>query len=232
MHKVFLTMAFLTLFAPVSPQALANDFGLVGGNTAFSLSVRSFRDQKFESVVPQKYDYSCGSAALATLLNYHYDNDLTEQQVLDAMYSVGDKQKIKKKGFSLLDMKRYLADLGYRADGFKLDLERIQKTGVPGIVLLNTKGYLHFVVLKGVNNKHVLLGDPALGVRKVSHDEFNKMWNDVFFVIRNDTHIARNSFTRDNEWSSNRNALFKTALSDQTLSTFTINTAVTPYIYN
>jgi len=232
MQKLLLIFVFYILALPINVQALANDFGLVGGNTAFSLNVNSFKDKKFETVVAQKYDYSCGSAALATLLNYHYEKQVSEQQVLDAMYSVGNKQKIKKQGFSLLDMKKYLSSLGYNADGFKLSLERVQNTGVPGIVLLNTKGYLHFVVLKGVNNTHVLLGDPALGIRKVSHENFNDMWNDVFFVIRNDTQTARKSFSDDDAWSNRRNVLLGTAISDQNLSTFTINTAVTPNIYN
>jgi len=211
--------------------AQANDFGLVGGNRAFSLQVSSFKAQRFKSVIPQQYDFSCGSAALATLLKYHYDNAVTEQQVLDAMYEVGDRAKIKTQGFSLLDMKQYLKTLGYAADGFQLDLDRIKKAGVPGIVLINSGGYMHFVVLKGINQTHVLLGDPARGTRKVTHAEFKEMWNNIFFVIRNKTDGARLSFSHEDKWSDRRQVLFTTALSNQSLSTLTMQTAIAPGIY-
>ncbi len=215
----------------ISVQAQANDFGLVGGNRAFSLSVSSFKSQRYEAVIPQKYDFSCGSAALATLLKFHYEMPVTEQEILDAMYEAGDQEKIKTQGFSLLDMRRYLATLGYRADGFQLDLGKIREAGIPGIALVNTNGYMHFVVVTGVNQTHVMLGDPALGTRKLTHDEFNDMWNNIFFVIRDQTHRARHSFNRDHSWPDRRKALFRRALSDQTLSSISIYTALTPGVY-
>lgn len=211
--------------------AHANDFGLVGGNRAFSLQVTSFKAQRFETVIPQQYDFSCGSAALATLMKFHYQVPVTEQEVLDAMYKVGNQEKIRTQGFSLLDMKRYLETLGYRADGFQLDLEKIREAGIPGIVLVNTNGYMHFVVIKGVSPTHVLLGDPALGTRKLTHDEFKEIWNNIFFVIRNQTDRARLSFELEDSWSDRRQALFASALSNQALSRFSIHTVITPGVY-
>jgi hypothetical protein len=213
-------------------SANASDFGLVGGNRAFSLKVSSFKEQRFKTVVPQKYDFSCGSAALATLLKYHYDYPITEQEVLDSMYKVGDQDKIKKQGFSLLDMKQYLANIKLSADGYNLkNIEKISAAGVPGIALINTNGYMHFVVIKGVNQSHVLIGDPALGIRKVSRDDFADMWNNVFFVIRNNTDQARFSFSHEDTWSSRRKALFETALSNTALASFSVHTSLTPNVY-
>jgi len=213
-------------------SAHASDFGLVSGNRAFSIKVSSFKNQRFETVVPQEYDFSCGSAALATLLKYHYEHPITEQQVLDAMYKVGDQEKIKKQGFSLLDMKRYLATLKLKADGFKLNnLDKISNAGMPGVALINTNGYMHFVVVKGINESHVLLGDPALGIRKVSREDFSDMWNNVFFVIRNQSDRARFSFSHKDTWSDRRKALFSAALSNGALATFSVHTAFTPNIY-
>lgn len=213
-------------------SASANDFGLVGGNRTFSVKVTSFKAQRFKDVVPQEYDFSCGSAALATLLKYHYDYHVTEQEVLDSMYKVGNQDKIKKQGFSLLDMKQYLSVRKFNADGFKLDnLEKISKAGVPGVALINTNGYMHFVVIKGINDKYVLVGDPALGTRKVSREDFTDMWNNVFFVIRNQSDSARFSFNHEDKWASRRKALFDTALSNVALSSFSVHTSLTPNIY-
>ena len=68
------------------------------------LNVVSYRDIPFRTVVRQRYDFSCGSAALATLLRYHYNRDVGEEQVFRAMYAAGDPCVIQPVGFSLLDM--------------------------------------------------------------------------------------------------------------------------------
>nr|MBI1228763.1 hypothetical protein [Cytophagales bacterium] len=209
----------------------ANDFGLVGGNRAFSLKVSSFKAQRFKQVIPQHYDFSCGSAAVATLLKYHYNIETNEQEVLDSMYEVGDQEKIKTQGFSLLDMKQYLDSLGFRADGFRVDLDKIKSAGIPGIVLINTNGYTHFVVVQGINDTHILLGDPALGKRKLAHRDFIKIWNNVFFVIRNNPLQAQLKFDHDDRWAGRRKVLFETALSNQSLSTFSVSTAFTPNVF-
>jgi predicted double-glycine peptidase len=225
LFTVIVTAAFL-------PQAAsANDFGLVAGNSAFSLDVKSFKQQRFKEVIAQQYDYSCGSAALATLLKYHYKTPVTEQSVLDAMYQVGDQKKIKSQGFSLLDMKQYLHHRGLMADGFQVDVEKIRQAGIPGIVLINTNGYMHFVVVKGVNDSHVLIGDPALGLRKMPRHQFEKIWNNVFFVIRNNVAGAKLSFVNDDKWEERRKELFSNALSSDKLSTFTVHTQVSPNIF-
>ena len=226
-----LHISFFIFALGVYSNVHASDFGIVGGNRAFSLSVTSFKDQRFEAVVPQEYDFSCGSAALATLLKYHYKMPVTEQEILDAMYTVGDQEKIKKQGFSLLDMKQYLTTLGLNADGYSINFETIRKASVPGIVLINTNGYMHFVVVKGINQNHILVGDPALGARKVSREDFIDMWNNVFFIIRNHAAQARSSFNHEDTWSNRRKTLFNTALSDRALSTFSVHTAMTPNIY-
>src|SRR5690606_40798166 len=53
-------------------------------------------------------DFSCGSAATATLLTYQYGHPVTELEVFRQMYAQGDQARIRKEGFSLLDMRRYL----------------------------------------------------------------------------------------------------------------------------
>ena len=62
---------------------------------------------------------------------------------------------------------------------------------MPAIVLLNDRGYRHFVVVKGLRNVRVLLGDPARGTRAMSRARFEALWdNRVLFVIHNRREIA------------------------------------------
>jgi predicted double-glycine peptidase len=164
---------------------------------AYAVQVVSWRDLPFRSVVRQQYDYSCGSAALATLLKFHYGRLLDEAEIFKAMFAVGDQKTIQRVGFSLLEMKQYLSKLGFEADGYKLTLADIEEIGAPGIVLVTTGTYRHFVVVKGASGGRVLVGDPATGERVYSYAEFHKIWtNGIFFAIRD----ARGGFNSPAEW--------------------------------
>lgn len=185
-----------------APPSIAGDIPVESASTTFNVHVRSLKEIHFLRVVHQAYDFSCGSAAVATLLTYHYNHPVLEASVLKDMFEVGEQDKIRKEGFSLLDMKRYLASIGFRAEGYEVGLDKIAEVGVPGIVLIKTKGYLHFVVLKGIRGDSVLLGDPALGAKFVSRAEFSSMWNGIFFVIVGHTNEAKKEFNRTEDWAT------------------------------
>lgn len=167
-----------------------------GGPLNFRMPVSSMLERRFQTVVRQQYDFSCGSAALATLLRYHYEDPQTEQSVFLGMWREGDRAQIRKLGFSLLDMKRYLAGRGINADGYKVTIAQIAKAKVPGIALIDLNGYRHFVVVKGVEADAILLGDPSLGVRREPMATFAKQWNGVFFVLNARPTIAQRHFNQ------------------------------------
>lgn len=167
----------------------------------FSVPVQSFADRKFATVVKQKYDFSCGSAALATLLRYHYSLAQDEEASFRGMWAAGDRAQIRRVGFSLLDMKRHLTTLGFRADGFKVSLDDIAKAGVPGIVLINLNGYKHFVVVKGVSPTEILVGDPSLGLKTMPVAEFKRAWNGIYFALNSRLDVGRRNFNSDLVWS-------------------------------
>ena len=183
-------MRALALFIALLGAATA-----VGAQTAYfpslgvgavTLPVTSLKQGRLASTLLQKFDFSCGSAALATLLTHHYDVAVDEQTVFAEMYVGGDRAKIQREGFSLLDMKRFLASRGFEADGFKQPLEKLQDAGIPAIVLLNENGYQHFVVVKGLQGERVLLGDPAQGTRVMSRKVFESHWESkLLFVVHN-----------------------------------------------
>ena len=190
----------LTLTGVLSAPASEMDMRVPhGGN--FGMRVTSLKEARFKTTVPQQYDFSCGSAATATLLTYQYGVAVNEAQVFMRMYTVGDQAKIRKEGFSLLDMRRYLQSRGFEADGFELPLEKLAEEGMPAIVLLNDRGYRHFVVVKGLRNGRVLIGDPARGTRAMPRSRFDALWdNRVLFVIHNRRDLAR--FNQSRDWST------------------------------
>lgn len=166
--------------------------------SSYGMKITSLKEARFKTTVRQQYDFSCGSAATATLLTYQYGHRVSEAEVFSKMYAKGDKAKIRAEGFSLLDMRRYLQSEGFVADGFELPLDKLTEEGLPAIVLLNDNGYRHFVVVKGMRGDRVLLGDPARGTRAMSRRRFDKLWdNRVLFVVHNQRALAQFNSPRD-----------------------------------
>lgn len=171
---------------------------LRGAMGAFSVPVTSLKQARFKTVVRQSRDFSCGSAALATLLTYHFDQPVSEDEVFERMYARGDRARIRREGFSMLDLRGYLRSRGLEADGFELPLDKLIEEGVPAIVLINERGYRHFVVVKGLLGGRVLVGDPAVGLRRMERGEFERAWgNGVLFVVHNRRELARFNDRRD-----------------------------------
>lgn len=171
----------------------------IGGD--FRLTVKSFESRRFDSVLRQQYDFSCGSAAVASLLSFHYEDQVTEQEVFIDMLALADEEKVRRHGFSMLDMKRYLGARGYRADGFRLPLEGLrEKVRLPMIVLLNIEGFRHFVLIKGISDDEVLIGDPARGLKVYPHETFSEYWDGTAFVIRSHLDQGRDHFLDDGHW--------------------------------
>ena len=168
----------------------------------FNVPMSTMLDRRFYTVVRQQYDYSCGSASLATLLRYHYGVQIDEQVAFAGMWDQGDQAAIRQNGFSLLDMKRFLEANDLAADGFRVSLDQVAQTGVPGIALTVTKGYRHFVVIKGVSDRSVLVGDPSRGLVRYSREEFSEIWDGLFFVIVSAREIGSASFNRQAQWSA------------------------------
>jgi predicted double-glycine peptidase len=120
------------------------------------------------------------------------------------MYKTGDRKKIRKHGFSLLDIKRYLGSLGYKSDGYRLSLDKLMELSLPAIVLIEVNGYKHFVVIKGVSRQNVLIGDPSMGLRMETRTHFRTLWkNKIVFVIHEgpDILITRKTFNNPQDWN-------------------------------
>lgn len=184
----------------------------------------SLQESKFTRVVRQQFDFSCGSAALATLLTFHYETPTAEQDAFGAMYEAGDKEKIARAGFSLLDMKQYLESIGFQADGYHAKLDTLESAGVPAIALINYRGYRHFVVVKGITEDEVLLGDPALGLKFVTRGEFDELWdNGVLFIIKNRPEVGQQHFNLGNEWNLLARAPLGQALPNDSLANLTVS---------
>lgn len=214
-------LSLLVLAALCGRTVRAAGLELPAGGGFFVAPITSLSAMRFQSTVHQQYDFSCGSAAVATLLSYHYGYAVDEQQVFAAMFAHGDQAKIRREGFSLLDMKRYLAQHGFTADGYELPLAKLVQARYPAIVLVSDHGYQHFVVVKGVADGRVLLGDPAVGTRAMSEAAFEAIWrNRLLFVIHGWRGTAR--FNAAADWRAAPRAPLADAFDSRGLADVTL----------
>lgn len=83
-----------------------------------------------------------------------------------------------RQGFSLLDLKRFVDRRGYRGVGYgQLTLENLVQRA-PILVPIDTHGYNHFVIFRGIAGNRVLLADPAWGNRTMTAERFERVWID------------------------------------------------------
>jgi predicted double-glycine peptidase len=186
------------LLWPRAASSADISFATPEGGTA-NLHVISYAEIPFQTVIHQQYDYSCGSAALATLLTFHYGVRTSEAELFKAMYAAGDQARIQKLGFSLLDMKRYLVAHGFQADGYQLGLNDLVAAATPAIALIQVGSYRHFVVIKGIASGRILVGDPSQGLHVYIATDFAKLWNGVVFMIHPSSG-APGIFNSASEW--------------------------------
>ena len=138
---------------------------------------------KFDDLVRQQADFSCGAAVMATIFNKAYGHSTSERQVLVNMLKIADPDLVQEKGFSLLDMKNYALSLGMAAEGYKLDYDQLAELRIPAIVLIDVRGYKHFVIARRIFGDRIAIGDPALGNRVMTRPQFEEAWNGIAFIV-------------------------------------------------
>lgn len=176
--------AVLLLLLPATTYSAEVDPNLHDARHAgFHKGVQSLRERKYANLVAQQFDYSCGAAALATILRYAYGLKVTERQVIEGMLAVSDEEKVRRRGFSLLDIKHYINRLGFRGRGYEVAPEMLERMKVPTIALIDIKGYQHFVVLRKVAGDHAFIADPAMGNRVMRLEDFIESWSGVLFAV-------------------------------------------------
>lgn len=152
-----------------------------------SRSLKSMVDFRDENLVRQQFDFSCGAAALATLLRFGLGERVTERQIVDDLFAglaQDDTATREKEGFSLFDLQKVAQRRGFKAEGFQLEPQYLAQLNGPVIVFLETMGYKHFAVLKGVRGDRVYLADPSRGNIRIPAYRFLEAW------MRNGTGIV------------------------------------------
>jgi len=128
-------------------------------------------------VVYQAWDNDCGPAALATVVACHGCSvdygDFSSELAPD------------RHGTDLLTLARTAERLGLRAEGVKASYDAIPGCTLPAIAHLRRRvGSGHFVVIHRWTPTHVVVTDPARGLRRVSRRAFCRRSTGYLLLIQ------------------------------------------------
>jgi predicted double-glycine peptidase len=188
LHKPMLAMGLaIGLASPLlfPAHALAQKTGEAAWVQG-SKNIRTLKEIRGEGVTRQKWDMSCGAAALSTVLTYDFKDPTPETAIVVWILHRVDPIRVRARGgFSLLDMKHFAEARGYTAEGFSgMAMEDLVQERTSVIVPLHTKGVDHFVVVKSIVDGHVVMADPAFGNTTMRVDQFQKLWKSgILFVV-------------------------------------------------
>ena len=167
--RIWFWLGILSLCVAHGVQAQMSTAMVNTHSGVLQVPVKNWKTLRDAQVVKQDLDYSCGAASLATLLNYFYGQDLTEEALLKAM-DKGDGRA------SFDDMAKALPKFGFKAQGFAASWDQLRRLKMPVIVYVKHRKNDHFSVLRGIHQDTVWLADPSLGNRTYSRQQFLAMW--------------------------------------------------------
>ena len=158
---------------------------------SFRRNVCSWTELKRRNVVMQERDFSCGAAALATLVKYHLGDNASEEFFLKKYQSLVSAETMRDRienGLNMNDLEQLARGAGYETLKGTLTLEKLAESKVPLIVGISVQGYDHFVVYRGLDSEYIYLADPLRGNVRIFISEFLEQWqeNGALAVVRKD----------------------------------------------
>src|SRR5674476_804769 len=109
-------LASILLFPVAARTQISTDAAEVQGIK----NIRTLKEIRGEGVVRQRWDMSCGAAALSTVLTYDFNDNTPETAIVVWILHRTDPVRVRARGgFSLLDLKHFAQARGYHAEGFR-----------------------------------------------------------------------------------------------------------------
>ena len=120
----------------------------------------------------QLSETDCGAACLAMILRYYKKHVSINR--LRELANVG------REGATLYSVAEAAEALGFHARGIRASFEHLAKLALPAVA--HWEGF-HYIVLYEAKRDHVVVADPALGLRRLSREEFEKGWTGYALLV-------------------------------------------------
>ena len=120
----------------------------------------------------------CGVSCLLMIVRYYKGNLSIER--------LRDLTRTNKNGTSAYNLINASNQIGFDAHGIKCELSDLKNVVLPCIChVVMDNSYKHFVVVYEVNFEkgYLVIADPALSIRRVSFDDFIKIWSGVVITL-------------------------------------------------
>ncbi len=144
-----------------------------------------FNGYKKLPIILQSEATECGLACLAMIANYHGHD-------LDLVY-LRHKHSISLKGATLETITKIAETLNFLPRALRLELNELSQLQTPCILHWDLN---HFVVLKKKTKNHIVIHDPAIGIRKFRYADVSKKFTGVALEL-----IPNKSFSKIQEKS-------------------------------
>ncbi len=136
-------------------------------------------------VILQTEVAECGLACLAMIANFHgHHFDLN---------GLRQRFHISSKGSTLNDLMQIADDLKFVGRPLKLELDELKELKTPAILHWDLS---HFVVLKKVTEKHIIIHDPAVGERKLTLIDASNHFTGIALELRKSEDFTKQEDTK------------------------------------
>ncbi|ACJ31488.1 Toxin secretion ABC transporter, ATP-binding subunit/permease protein, putative [Shewanella piezotolerans WP3] len=133
----------------------------------------SFWNRKKLPMIRQSEATECGLACLTMIAGYYgHVSQLNEMR---------QRFQLSLEGATLLDIMQFAEQMALTTRPLKIELEDLPSLDTPCILHWDLN---HFVVLKSVSKSHIVIHDPASGVKKVSIEEASKRFTGIALELR------------------------------------------------
>lgn len=127
---------------------------------------RSFTARKFDGVIGQTADFTCGAASVATILTFYWNRPTSEIEVLNLIRSRYTDEQWKSRegnGVSFDDLIFAAGKLRFEAAGAELSIDDLPKLAAPVILHLDKGKFQHFSVLRKAASDVFYMADSIVG---------------------------------------------------------------------
>jgi predicted double-glycine peptidase len=164
----------------------------------------SYLAMRYEATIPQQKDFTCGAASMATLLTYYWGTPTSEGDALSTLrgrYADSQLGALTQQGLSFDDLIYMANQLGFEAQGARIEVDELAKLEAPVIVHLDKGSLKHFVVLRKVGDGVFYVSDPVVGQLTMDAGNFKQQYTgNVLTVWRRNAALpanARLAYPRD-----------------------------------
>ena len=121
----------------------------------------------------QLSETDCGAACLAMILRY-YGKHVSINRLRDLA-------NVSREGATLYSVAEAAETLGFHSRGIRASYEHLEKVETPAIA--HWEGF-HYIVLYEATPDRVVVADPAMGLRRLTREEFLKGWTGYLLLLQ------------------------------------------------